>query len=131
MQQLAVGREGDGFGCTVVSTVTRLRSRLRSDPASCATLRLSATRGSNLSPKRLRHPAIAHAFVGEAINVLEQQQPNHEAGLDLRAALVAVQRCNLRIDPIPVDLAGELRQLVLHVDDLIEPGTNQIAFLVA
>lgn len=69
-------------------------------------------------------PAIARAFVGEAINVLEQQQPNHEAGLDPRAALVAVQRCNLRIDPISVDLVGELHQLVLHVDDLVEPGTK-------
>lgn len=63
MQQLAVGRESDGLGCTVVSTVTRLRSRLRSAPASCATLRLSASRSSSLSPKRLRRILRSHRLL--------------------------------------------------------------------
>ena len=35
---------------------------------------------------RIMHPALAHAFVGQAVDVLEQQQPDHEAGLDPRAA---------------------------------------------
>jgi hypothetical protein len=42
------------FGCTVVSTVTRLRSWLRNAPASCASRRLSASSSSSLSPSRLR-----------------------------------------------------------------------------
>src|SRR6202051_5034732 len=42
------------FGCTVVSTVTRLRSWPRNAPASCATRRLSASSSSSLSPSRLR-----------------------------------------------------------------------------
>ena len=73
------------------------------------------------------HPALAHAFVGQAIDVLEQQQPDHEAGRDPGPALVAVERRDLAVDPLPVDLAGELHQLVLHVDDLVEPGPEQIA----
>ena len=42
--------------------------------------------------------------------------------------LVAVERRDLAVDPRPVDLAAELHQLVLHVDDLVEPGPEQIAF---
>jgi hypothetical protein len=59
--------------------------------------------------------------------VFEQQQPDHEPGLNPRPALVAVERRDLAVDPLPVDLACELHQLVLHVDDLLEPGSEQIA----
>ena len=77
---------------------------------------------------RVIDPALAHPFVGQAVDVLEQQQPDDEAGLDPRPAIVAVKRRDLAIDPVPVDLAGELYQLVLQVDDLVEPGPEQIAF---
>ena len=76
---------------------------------------------------RVMHPALAYAFVGKSVDVLEQQQPDHEAGLDPGPALVAVERRNLAVDPCPVELACELHQLVLHVDDLLEPGPEQIA----
>ena len=77
---------------------------------------------------RIMDPALAHAFVGQPVNVLEQQKPDHEAGLDPGPALVAVERRDLAVDPRPVDLAGKLHQLVLHVDDLIEPapGTDRL-----
>ena len=78
---------------------------------------------------RIMNPAIAHGLVGQAVDVLEQEQPDDEPGLDPRPALVAIERRDLAVDPVPVDLAGELHQLVLHVDDLVEPGTKQIAFL--
>jgi hypothetical protein len=78
------------LGCTVVSTLTRARSSVRSVPASCATCRLSARTSSSLSPIRgandsgpsahaetraeelltgevpevqLRYSALAHAFI--------------------------------------------------------------------
>ncbi len=76
---------------------------------------------------RIMDPALAHAFVGQPVNVLEQQKPDHEAGRDPRPALVAVERRDLAIEPLPVDLAGERHQLVLHVDDLLEPRPEQIA----
>src|SRR3974390_563300 len=76
---------------------------------------------------RVMDPALAHALVGKPINVLEQQKPNHKAGRYPGPALVAVERRDLAIDPIPVDLADELHHLVLHVDDLIEPGPEKIA----
>ena len=142
------------FGCTVVSTVTRLRSWLRNAPASCATRRLSASSNSSLSPEplapmaqvralvresvleelfageeleiRVLDPALAHPLIGQPVNLLEQQQPDHEAGLDPRPAVLAVERCDLAVDPIPIDLAGEQNQLVIHVDDLVQPRPEQI-----
>ena len=72
-------------------------------------------------------PALTHVLVGQSIDVLEQQKSDHEAGRYPGPALVAVERRDLAIDPLPVDLAGELYQLVLQVDDLIEPGSEQIA----
>src|SRR6516165_5833265 len=73
-------------------------------------------------------PALANVLVGQAVDVLEQQQPDHEPALDPRPALRAVERRDLAIDPVPVDLGAELHQLVLQVDDLVEPGTKQVAF---
>ena len=54
------------FGCTVVSTVTRLRSWLRNAPASCATRRLSASSNSSLSPSRLRQWLRSERSCGKA-----------------------------------------------------------------
>ena len=71
-------------------------------------------------------PAIAHALVGQSEDVLEQKYPNHEPGLDPGPPLLAVERGDLLIDPIPIDLAGERHQLVIHVDDLVEPSAEQI-----
>src|SRR5271156_5488809 len=58
--------------------------------------------------------------------MLEQQQPDHEAGLDPRPAVLAVERGDLAVDPVPIDLAGEQNQLVLQVDDLVQPRPEQI-----
>src|SRR5579862_4578364 len=77
---------------------------------------------------RIVDPALADVLVGQAVDVLEQQKPDHEPAPDPRPALLAVERSDLAIDPVPVDLAAELHQLVLQVDDLIEPGAKQIAF---
>lgn len=33
---------------------------------------------------------------------------------------------SLAVDPVPIDFAGELNQLVLHVDDLVQPSPQQI-----
>ena len=76
---------------------------------------------------RIMHPALAHALVGQPIDVLEQQQPDDEAGLDPGPTLVAVERRDLAIQPIPVELTCKLHQLVLHIDDLLKPGPEQVA----
>src|ERR1700685_1992016 len=68
---------------------------------------------------RVVDPALAHPLIGQPVNVLEQQQPDHEAGLDPRPAVLAV-------DPVPIDLAGKQNQLVLQVDDLVQPRPEQI-----
>src|SRR5215468_9672887 len=118
------------LGCTVVSTVTRAKSFVRSAPLSCATRKLSARRSSSLPPRRLRQwlrserscgilsgevlevwiidPAFAHAFVGQSVNMLEQKKPDHKLCRNSRPATVAVQRRDLAVDELPVDLAREL-----------------------
>src|SRR5262249_17557595 len=50
-----------------------------------------------------------------------------EPGLNPRPAFVAVERRDLAVDPLPFDLARKQHQLVLHVDDLLEPRSEQIA----
>jgi hypothetical protein len=50
-------------------------------------------------------PALAHALVGQGVDVLEQQQPEHEAGLNPRPPLVATERRDVAIEPIPIHLA--------------------------
>src|ERR1700686_1529584 len=72
-------------------------------------------------------PALARAFIGQSVNLLEQQQPDRKPRRDPGPALVAVERGDLAVDKVPVDLAGELRQFVLEVDDLVQPRSEQIA----
>src|SRR5262249_32336227 len=75
---------------------------------------------------RVVDPAIANAFVGEPVNVLQQQKPDHEPSFDPRPTLVAVERCDLAIEKLPVNLLCQLHQLMLHVDDLVQPRPEQI-----
>ena len=71
-------------------------------------------------------PALAHAFVRQAVNLLQQQQPDCKPRRDPGPALVAVERRDLTVEKVPVDLAGELRQFMLKVDDLVQPRSEQI-----
>jgi len=72
-------------------------------------------------------PTLTHAFIGQPINVLEQQQPDRKLRRDPGPSLLAVERGDLAVDKVPVDLAGKLRQFVFEVDDLIQPRSEQIA----
>src|ERR1700730_9185293 len=76
---------------------------------------------------RIIDPALAHAFVGQPVNVLEQQKPDRKARLDPGSTVLAVERRDLAVDKVPVDLACELCQLVLQLDDLVETRPEQIA----
>ena len=53
---------------------------------------------------RVVDPTLAHPLIGQAVNVLEQQQPNHEAGRDARPTVLAIERRDLAVDPVPIDL---------------------------
>src|SRR5215831_9414106 len=71
-------------------------------------------------------PARTYLLVRQGEDMLEHQQANHEPRLDRRTAVGAVERGDLAVDPGPVDLASKLHQLVLHIDDLVQPGSKQI-----
>jgi hypothetical protein len=53
------------------------------------------------------NPALANALIGQPVNVLEQQQPDHEAGLDPGPAILAVEWHDFAVDPDPIDLASD------------------------
>src|SRR5256886_5875320 len=75
---------------------------------------------------RVIDPALARTFVGQAINMLEQKKPDHKPCRNSGPTTVAIQRCDLAVDKVPVDLTGELHQLVPHVDDLVQLRAEQI-----
>src|SRR5262249_31223753 len=52
--------------------------------------------------------------------------PDHKPCRNSRPTTVAVQRRDLAVDEVPVDLARELHQVVPHVDDLVQPRAKQI-----
>jgi hypothetical protein len=89
---------------------------------------LEELRAGEVLEIRVIDPSLADLLIGQREDVLEQQQPDHEPGGAGGPALVAEHGRNLGIEPLPVDRAGELHQLVFHVDDLIESGPEQIAF---
>jgi hypothetical protein len=68
-----------------------------------------------------------HGRAARGPSALEGQSggESEEAGLDPGPTLVAIERRDFVIDPIPIDLAGELRRLVFEIDDLIEPRSEQ------
>ena len=153
MQQLGIGREGDRLGlhrgadrdpCQVLRPQCAAlvrdpqalgQQQLVAQPlASVAEVRalmrklmLEELFAREVLEIRIMDPALTHTLVGQAVDVLEQQEPDREAGLDPGPALVAVKRRDLAVDPLPIKLAGKLHQLMLHVDDLLEPRPEQIA----
>src|SRR4029453_5101677 len=58
--------------------------------------------------------------------MLEQKKPDYKPCCNSRPTTVPVQRRDLAVDEVPVDLARELHQLVPHVDDLVQPRAEQI-----
>src|SRR5215475_6662207 len=52
--------------------------------------------------------AKSYAFVGQSVNMLEQKKPDHKLCRNSRPDTLAVQRRDLAVDELPVDLAREL-----------------------
>src|ERR1700757_5017962 len=64
---------------------------------------------------RVVDPALAYPLIGHAVNVLEQQQPDHETGRDAQPTVLAIERRDLAVDPVPIDLE---RYLQTHASDI-------------
>jgi hypothetical protein len=59
--------------------------------------------------------------------MLEDRQARHQPGRQGRhAGTIAVDRAASLLDEAPRDRMRELHQLVPHVDDLVEPGAEQV-----
>ena len=76
---------------------------------------------------RVLDPAIAHDFVAEIESVLENGEACHQPGRQRRPSrFVGVHGAEFVLKEAPVDRPRELRQRVVHVDDLIKPRPEQI-----
>ena len=72
-------------------------------------------------------PARAQLLVGEIMHVLEDRQPRHQPRWQRRMAdLVGIDRAEPLLEEAPIDRPTELRQRVVHVDDLVEPRLEEI-----
>ncbi len=73
------------------------------------------------------HPAIAQRLVGEVVHGLQNRQPRHQPRRQRRlAGAVGVDRAEPVFQEPPVDPRGQLRQGMVHVDDLIQPSPEHI-----
>ena len=73
------------------------------------------------------HPTLPDALIREPVDLLQEQDPDHEAGLGPGPSLGGETLRHLLVDPVPVDLLGQPNQLMLHIDDLIETGSKEVA----
>lgn len=81
-------------------------------------------RDSEVLEVRVLDPARADPFVRQILDVLEEKQPHHEAHWGAGAAMLAKQRGEFIIDPVPIDLPSQAHQLVLHVDNLVRAASG-------
>jgi hypothetical protein len=72
-------------------------------------------------------PARPQILVGEIMHVPEDQRPRHQPRWQRRLSdLVGIDRAEPLLEGSPVDRPTELRQRVVHVDDLVEPRLEEI-----
>ena len=76
---------------------------------------------------RVLDPARAKILVGEIVHVLEDRQARHQPRRQRRVSgLVRIDRAEPPLEKAPVDRPAKLRQRVIEVDDLVEPGPEKI-----
>jgi hypothetical protein len=76
---------------------------------------------------RVLDPALAEHLVGEVVQVLHNGEPRHQSrGQGRPAGPVLVDRPEAFLEEAPVDRTGELHERVARIDDLVEPGPEQV-----
>src|SRR4028119_1041416 len=76
---------------------------------------------------RVLDPTLAQDLIGEVVQVLEDRQACHEAGRQRRSArIIVVDNPEALLEEAPVDGGCELHEGVCGIEDLVEPGPEQI-----
>ena len=78
---------------------------------------------------RVVDPALADLLIRQPVDMLQEQQADHEARRHRRTALLGKQRRDLVVNPRPVELPRQLHQLVPAVDNLIQSRAVQVQFV--
>lgn len=72
-------------------------------------------------------PALAQHLIGQVIDVLENREPRHQSRRQRwMAGIICVDLAEAPFQKRPIQRPRQLRQRMIHVDDLIEPGAKQI-----
>jgi hypothetical protein len=72
-------------------------------------------------------PALAQHLIGQVIGVFEDGKPCHQSCRQRRmAGIIGVDLAEATFQEPPIHRPRQLRQRMIHVDDLIEPGAKQI-----
>ncbi len=97
----ALGQEKFQLAAEALAPMAQVRALVRK-------LMLEELLSSEVLEVWIIDPAFAHAFVGQSVNMLEKKKSDHKLCRNSRPATVAVQRRDLAVDELPVDLAREL-----------------------
>src|SRR5262245_193876 len=97
----ALGQEKFQLAAEALAPMAQVRALVRK-------LMLEELLSSEVLEVWIIDPSFAHAFVGQSVNMLEKKKPDHKLCRNSRPATVAVQRRDLAVDELPVDLAREL-----------------------
>src|SRR6516164_7912341 len=97
----ALGQEKFQLAAEALAPMAQVRALVRK-------LMLEELLSSEVLEVWIIDPAFAHAFVGQSVNMLEKKKPDHKLCRNSRSATLAVQRRDLAVDELPVDLAREL-----------------------
>ena len=142
-QQPVFGRMRNRFFCTVVSTATAggAHSAPRRDRRGQRLLQQRLQRFIAHALAKMRHPRspsgksvenilylaniactdqlpLAHRFVRQPFDVLQQMQSHHQPDRQPRSSRLAIVRRKMRLQPLPVDQLAQPHQLMLQIDDV-------------
>src|SRR5690554_3777055 len=76
---------------------------------------------------RALHPSVDHSFIGQAMQMLQVHQACHQSrGCGWPSCRRWEEPGPFLIEELPIHQGGELHQLMTHVDQIHEPGAQQI-----
>jgi hypothetical protein len=74
---------------------------------------------------RIALPALAHRFIRQPLDMLQQMQSHHQPDRQPRSPCLAVVRRKMRFQPRPIDQITQPHQFMAQIDDVFQLRTKQ------